>query len=134
MFLLDRYKVPFYHHKFDGKWGYLVSKDGQTRRTPFRVKLNKLNKLTTIKSTTITVWTHFWQFAFVCVSICIYINFPICVPYKSNTSYIFLYFSLTLPIHFLIVSAFLSVQYFRLPCTFSVWTLSFPYKHIYKLI
>ena len=35
--------------------GYLMSKDGPKRTRPFRVKLKKLNKLTTIKATTITV-------------------------------------------------------------------------------
>ena len=56
--LLDRYKVPFYHQKLEEQWGYLVSKDGQQRRNPFRVKLNTLNNLTTIKSTTIKVWAQ----------------------------------------------------------------------------
>ena len=54
--LLDRYKVPFYHQPLEGNWGYIVSKDGQKRREPFRVKLNKLNALTTIKATTTKVW------------------------------------------------------------------------------
>ena len=40
--LLDRYKVPFYHHKLEDKWGYLVSKNGQQRREPFRVTLKTL--------------------------------------------------------------------------------------------
>ena len=42
--LLDRYKVLFYQQKLEDKLGYLVSKDGQNRREPFRVKLKKLNK------------------------------------------------------------------------------------------
>ena len=47
MTLLDRYKVPFYHQQLEVKWGYLVSKDGQKRREPFRVKLKKQTGLYT---------------------------------------------------------------------------------------
>ena len=38
--------------------GYLVSKDGPKRRESFREKLNKLNKLTTMKATTIKVLAY----------------------------------------------------------------------------
>ena len=39
-----------------------MSKDGHTRRKPFRVKLNKLNKLTTIKSATIKVGAYYYSY------------------------------------------------------------------------
>ena len=55
LILLDRYKIPFCSQRSEDKQGYLVSKDGQQRRQPFRVQLNKLNKSTTIKFTSIKV-------------------------------------------------------------------------------
>ena len=45
---LDGYKVPFCAQTLEEKKGYLVSKDCQLRRKPFRVKLNNLKQLTTI--------------------------------------------------------------------------------------
>ena len=56
--LLDRYKVSFYHQQIKETWGCLVSKDGQQRRKPFRVKLKQLNKLTSIKLTSIKGWAY----------------------------------------------------------------------------
>ena len=53
--LLDRYKDPFYHQQLEETWGYIVSKYGLKRRQPFRVKLKKLNKFTTIEFTSIKV-------------------------------------------------------------------------------
>ena len=47
--LLDRYKVSFDHQNLEETWGCLVSKDGQQRRNPFRVKLKNLSKLTMFK-------------------------------------------------------------------------------------
>ena len=56
--LLDRYKVPFYHKTLEENMGYLVSKDGQKRREPFRVKFKQLNESTSFKVTTIQVWAY----------------------------------------------------------------------------
>ena len=51
----SRELVLFYHQKLEDTMGYLVSKDGQQRRQPFRVKLKNRNKFTTIKFTSIKV-------------------------------------------------------------------------------
>ena len=52
---LGRSKVPIRARKIDIRQSYLVSKDGLKRENPFRAKLNKSKKLTTVKFTSTKV-------------------------------------------------------------------------------
>ena len=101
--LLVRCKVPFCSQMLEGKWGYLVSKDGQKRTRPFRVKLKKLNKLTSIKLTSINIeriyiyiYSVFVSFWIIYIYIYVYIiyYYKQCFVFLNVTVFVFLTFSL----------------------------------------